>query len=192
MKRKKIGKFWWLGCFWLITVSYGDHDLLNLLNRWSAATVEFKQSSPQGTFQGKIGFKRPALFYLERLKPYYLLKIEKDQMIIYDAEINQVIRQSLVLQEFIPAQILISPERILKHFTVQKKRQGNFWIFMLLPKEQINIVRMQLIFEQNNLKQLNFIDQFQQKTQMVFGLFHTYQPLNWQIPANADLIDETE
>ena len=114
MKIYKWGYLW----YFLLTACYGGNnsELLDLLEHWSEATVQFKQISEQATFEGRIGFSRPNVFYLERFNPsYYLLKMENNKMIIYDAELKQVIKQSAT-QEFIPAQILINPRKIFDYF----------------------------------------------------------------------------
>lgn len=160
-------------------------QLSALLNDMQTYQAQFKQTVYDQNGQviqrasGRMSLKRPGRFRWETAQPFkQLVLANRNQLWVYDPELQQATHRVLTLQPNNPASILISQKpQLLRQFDIQSLGQQRF---VLRPKGKNQVVqRILLQFNGKQLIAMTLINQNNQKNQIEFS----------QIKINASLSD---
>jgi outer membrane lipoprotein carrier protein len=146
---------------------------------------------------GKMALERPNKFRWETTsEPKQLIITDGKKLWIYDPGLKQVTIRGLTAGiSQTPLLLLInSPGDLAKNFIISKMNRPGDW-FQLKPKDKTNMFTSIVVgFDNNNLKQINFVNQLGQKTNLLFSNIIVNQPnianFNFVIPKDIDVINE--
>jgi len=144
---------------------------------------------------GKMTLARPNKFRWEvTSEPKQLIVTDGKKLWVYDPGLKQVTMRSLTASiNQTPLFLLInSPQNLAKNFKVTKNLADQF---CLEPKNKNNMFASIVVgFDDNNIKQISFVNQLGQKTNLMFSNIIINQPnvtdFDFVIPPNVDVIDE--
>ncbi len=166
-------------------------------------TAEFTQilfdanQEKQEEVKGILRVQRPDRFNLEYTEPYYQLYVaDGKHLYFYDKDLAQVtIKPQKDLIDNSPAMILSNPERLDALYTVtpQGEDGGLFWYELVPKQEGSHFARIELGFDQRNLRIMELQDSFGQTTRLELHDFRRNPDLDPALfrftpPAGVDVI----
>ncbi|MGK0499990.1 MAG: outer membrane lipoprotein carrier protein [Oceanicoccus sp.] len=123
---------------------------------------------------GELKVKRPRRFYWQTNQPYQHLAVTNGiTMWLYDADLEQISKQPFTADLGKAPALLLSGEVdqiSAQYHVVLKSAENDQSEFILSPKTDDTVFQqLSLVFAKGGLRSMNFIDNFEQSTQIIFS-----------------------
>jgi len=204
-----IKKFFLFVCLLVPFVLYAanaDILLQKKLNNFQSMKANFQQVvvTKDGTVlqksQGVMILKRPGQFFWHVLKPYeQTITVNNKNVSIYEPDLKQAIQKQFdQSMRQTPAVLLLEKTvDVQKRFDVRLVlNKNNKMQFILIPKDKNDLLsKIILVFNRDVLSQMQFINQLDQKTTVLFdhvkrNVQASNQQFRLNIPKDVDVVKE--
>jgi outer membrane lipoprotein carrier protein len=192
--------------FLISTLCFADDSakrLLEILTPVQNMQAQFEQSivDKKGHVleksAGKMSLLRPGKFRWDTEKPaHQLLIADGNKIWLFDESLKQVTVQSQAKKTASPVMLLSDPTtKLTEQFHICcLKKTGKQETFTLSPKNKAEMFqKIQLIFEEKQLAQMQLFDSLGQKTIIKFSHVHVNETVNpalfqFVIPSGVDVV----